>query len=67
VKDINDLLNQWQDSVENAQPDVEDSIKEEELRQLYEVAGMRVRTGTVAGYHPTDQSYCSCYVPVCNC
>jgi hypothetical protein len=49
MKNINDLLNQWQDGVENAQPDSEDFIKEEELRQLYEVAGICVRTGIVAG------------------
>jgi hypothetical protein len=56
MKNVNDLLNQWQDSIENAQPDVEDSIEKEELRQLYEVAGICVRTGIVAG--ETLLSYC---------
>lgn len=56
---INDLFNQWQQSIEKAQSkDVEDSREDE----LLDVEGMRVRSDVTAGspYSPKMTLYSGC-------
>jgi hypothetical protein len=47
---INDLLNQWQDSIETAQPQSEELLDEE----LYQGAGMHVRSDLRSGMFLND-------------
>jgi hypothetical protein len=47
---INDLLNQWRDSTETAQPQSEELLDEGPINEgLYKGAGMHVRSGLRAG------------------
>ncbi len=60
MKNVNDLIKQWQDGIENAQSIVEDSAAGEQPEQLYEVAGIHVRSGVVAGQLFSLLTICRC-------
>ncbi|MEI7990697.1 MAG: hypothetical protein WCI88_16840 [Chloroflexota bacterium] len=60
MKNLNDLLNQWQDGIEKIQSNIEDTPKDEELEQLYEVAGMHIHSGVVAGQLFSLLTICRC-------
>jgi len=57
---ISDLLSEWQKSIEYVQSAEENPINEVELEQLYEVAGMQIRSGVVAGQLFSLLTICRC-------
>jgi hypothetical protein len=57
---IDNLINQWQNSIDHVQPEMEDPTAEEEWKQLYEVTGMHIRSGVVAGQLFSLLTICRC-------